>query len=82
MVVHPVNPPHLMPFVEIVPAARISPDCVTNVAKLMRDAGQVPVLLNKEIDGFVLNRLRGILLNEAWPLSEEALPLLDIYLGQ
>jgi len=77
MAVHPVNPPHLIPVVEIVPATWTSPDCITNVAKLMRDVGQVPVLLKKEIDGFVLNRLQGVLLNEAWALYEDGIASIE-----
>ena len=37
----------------------------------MTRIGQVPVRINREIEGFVLNRLQGALLNEAWALFEE-----------
>lgn len=68
---HPVNPPHLVPVVELVPAPWTDPDCVTAVRHLMTQVGQVPVSLTREVDGFVLNRLQGALLNEAWALYEE-----------
>src|SRR5690606_32679570 len=44
---------------------------VEEVSNLMHKVGQVPVRLNREIDGFVLNRLQGVLLNEAWALYED-----------
>lgn len=68
---HPVNPPHLVPVVELVPAPWTDPDCVVTTRDLMTEVGQVPVSLTREIDGFVLNRLQGALLNEAWALYEE-----------
>ena len=73
MIAHPVNPPHLVPVVELVPAPWTSPEAVETVAALMREVGQVPVRLSREIDGFVLNRLQGVLLNEAWALYEEGI---------
>ncbi|WP_174803895.1 3-hydroxyacyl-CoA dehydrogenase [Martelella limonii] len=71
MINHPVNPPHLVPVVELVPAPWTDPDCVATVRELMKEVGQVPVSLTREVDGFVLNRLQGALLNEAWALYEE-----------
>ena len=68
LVVHPVNPPHLIPVVEIVPAPWTSAETVSAADSLMRQVGQRPVLVRKEIDGFVLNRLQGALLEEAWRL--------------
>ena len=73
MIAHPVNPPHLVPVVEIVPAPWTAADGVSQVADLMREVGQVPVRLTREIDGFVLNRLQGVLLNEAWALYEDGI---------
>ncbi len=71
LVAHPVNPPHLVPVVELVPAPWTSATAVEEVSNLMHKVGQVPVRLNREIDGFVLNRLQGVLLNEAWALYED-----------
>lgn len=73
MIAHPVNPPHLVPVVEIVPAPWTRAEGVEQVAALMRAVGQVPVRLTREIDGFVLNRLQGVLLNEAWALYEDGI---------
>lgn len=73
MIAHPVNPPHLVPVVEIVPAPWTAPEAVAQVVDLMRAVEQAPVRLTREIDGFVLNRLQGVLLNEAWALYEEGI---------
>lgn len=73
LVAHPVNPPHLVPVVELVPAPWTAPEAVEIAADLMRAVDQVPVLLTREIDGFVLNRLQGVLLNEAWALYQDGI---------
>jgi L-gulonate 3-dehydrogenase len=33
--------------------------------------GQAPIVVNREIEGFILNRLQGVLLKEAWALFDE-----------
>lgn len=70
LISHPVNPPHLVPVVELVPAPWTDADAVTSTRALMEAVGQVPVSLTREIEGFVLNRLQGALLNEAWALYD------------
>lgn len=71
LIAHPVNPPHLAPVVELVPAPWTDADALEGARELMHAVGQVPVTLAREIDGFVLNRLQGALLNEAWALYDE-----------
>lgn len=71
IVAHPVNPPHLIPVVELVPAPWTDEGVVDFVADLMAGIGQKPVRLTQEIDGFVMNRLQGVMLNEAWALYED-----------
>lgn len=71
LIAHPVNPPHLVPVVELVPAPWTDMDVVTQCRALMEKVGQVAVTVNREIDGFILNRLQGALLNEAWALYSE-----------
>lgn len=71
LIVHPVNPPHLIPLVELVPAPWTDPAIVPAVRKFMNAVGQVPIVVNREVEGFILNRLQGALLNEAWALFEE-----------
>ncbi|MCX8279001.1 3-hydroxyacyl-CoA dehydrogenase [Phyllobacterium sp. 0TCS1.6C] len=71
MVVHPVNPPHLVPLVEIVPTPWTAPEEAARIRQLMGDIGQSAVSLSREIPGFVLNRLQGALLDEAFALYAE-----------
>lgn len=71
VVVHPINPPHLIPLVEIVPAPWTAPDVVARAAALMREVGQSPVMLKHEIAGFLVNRLQSAILSEAFRLIED-----------
>ena len=68
LVAHPVNPPHLVPVVELVPAPWTDPAAVARTRALMAAIGQVPVLVERETPGFILNRLQGAVLNEAFRL--------------
>lgn len=71
LIAHPVNPPYLIPVVELVPAPWTAPETVRRVRALMERVGQEPVELTREVEGFALNRLQGVLLAEAWKLVEE-----------
>ena len=77
IVAHPVNPPYLIPLVEIVPSLWTSRGSIEFTYKLMKKIGQKPIKLNKEVDGFILNRLQGALLNEAWALYRDGYASLD-----
>ncbi|MGE0221742.1 MAG: 3-hydroxyacyl-CoA dehydrogenase [Acetobacteraceae bacterium] len=68
LVAHPVNPPYLVPLVELCPAPWTDPAVVDRTRSLMHRAGQVPATVKKEMDGFALNRLQGALLAEAFRL--------------
>ena len=68
LVIHPINPPYLVPAVEIVPAPWTAPEIVERAAQTMRGAGQAPIIMKRELDGFVMNRLQGALLQEAFRL--------------
>ena len=65
LVVHPINPPHLIPAVEIVPSPWTEPNIVSTVNDLMKRCRRKTIVLNEEIDGFVVNRLQGAILEEA-----------------
>jgi L-gulonate 3-dehydrogenase len=68
LIAHPVNPPYLVPLVEICPAPWTDPAVTERTREIMVDAGQVPATVKKEVDGFALNRLQGALLAEAFRL--------------
>jgi 3-hydroxyacyl-CoA dehydrogenase len=71
LVAHPVNPPHVVPIVELSGAAWTSPETVKRARAVFESVGQVPVEVKKEIDGFLLNRLQAVLLSEAFRLVGE-----------
>jgi 3-hydroxyacyl-CoA dehydrogenase len=71
LVAHPINPPHLIPLVEIVPAPWTSPAVVDETDALMKQLGQVPIRVSREIAGFLVNRLQCAILGEAFRLVED-----------
>lgn len=73
LVAHPVNPPHLVPVVELCPGPDTRPDVMDRAEVLMRDVAQVPVRMTREIDGFILNRLQAVVLAEALSLIEQGI---------
>jgi 3-hydroxyacyl-CoA dehydrogenase len=68
LIAHPVNPPYLVPLVEICLAPWTDGAVVERSREVMTQAGQVPATVKKEVDGFALNRLQGALLAEAFRL--------------
>ena len=73
LVVHPINPPYLIPAAEVVPAPWTAPDTVSRAAAFLKAAGHAPIVMKQEIDGFVMNRLQGALLEEAFRLVADGI---------
>ena len=73
LVAHPVNPPYLIPVVELCPAPWTSPQALDAAREAMTAVGQKPVLVRREIEGFILNRLQGALLHEAFRLAKDGI---------
>jgi L-gulonate 3-dehydrogenase len=71
LVAHPVNPPHLVPVVELCGAPWTSPAVIERARAIYEEIGQVPVTVLREVEGFILNRLQGALLAEAFRLVSE-----------
>ena len=71
LVAHPVNPPYLIPLVEVSPAAFTSPDVAKRTYDLMLAVGQKPIMMKKETQGFILNRLQWALMAEAYRLVDD-----------
>jgi L-gulonate 3-dehydrogenase len=65
LVAHPINPPFVTPLVELCPAPWTDPAVVDRTHDLMRRVGQAPIRLNKEVQGFVANRMQAALLGAA-----------------
>lgn len=77
LVVHPVNPPHLVPLVEIVPSSATAPEIINQAFLIMTEVGQKPIKVRKEVPGFVLNRLQAALVNEAMSLAADGVASID-----
>jgi L-gulonate 3-dehydrogenase len=71
LVAHPVNPPHLVPLVELVGAPWTAAETMNRAKTIYESVGQVPIVVRREIDGFILNRLQAVLLSEAFRLVGE-----------
>jgi ketoreductase RED1 len=64
LVGHPFNPPHVLPLVEIVPGERTEQWAVDAAVEFYRGLGKQPVVLHKEVPGFVANRLQSAIFKE------------------
>ena len=73
LVVHPLNPPHLIPFTEVSGAPFTTDANVTRALEFMKEVGQSPIRIQREIEGFVLNRLQWSLLAEACRLVADGI---------
>jgi 3-hydroxyacyl-CoA dehydrogenase len=71
LVVHPYNPPHIMPLLELVPSPQTSQDVISRTQTFWTERGRVPIHIKKETTGFVANRLAFALLREAIHLVNE-----------
>lgn len=71
LVAHPVNPPHVVPIVELVGAPWTAPETIARARQVYESVKQVPIVVRRELEGFILNRLQGALLAEAFRLVGE-----------
>jgi 3-hydroxyacyl-CoA dehydrogenase len=71
VLVHPVLPLYLIPLVEIVGGEQTSPETVRTAYDFMKKVGKVPVLLKREVSGYIINRLQAALLREAIDLVDK-----------
>jgi len=68
---HWINPPHVMPPVEVCPGTHTSADAVEMTMRCLRDVGKRPMLLRRDVPGRIANRLHFAMLNEAIKLIDE-----------
>lgn len=71
LVAHPINPPYLVPAAELVPAPWTDATVMQRSKRFMEDCGMAPIVMQRELDGFVMNRMQGALLEEAFRLVEQ-----------
>lgn len=67
------NPPHMIPLVEVVKTKWTDPDVAKSMMGLLDGAGKTPVLVNKDVPGFIGNRLQHALWREAVSLVENGI---------
>lgn len=70
LVTHYINPPVLVPLVEVARGEDTSDETLTTVTGLLKKVGKQPVVVAKEVIGFIASRLQGALLREALWLVE------------
>lgn len=73
LVAHPLNPPHLIPAVELVPGPLTSVEAMEATTDLMKAIRQTPIRTLREVEGFIMNRLQGAILDEAFALVDQGL---------
>lgn len=71
VLVHPMVPVYLIPLVEIVGGQDTSPGTVKATDEFMKGLGKSPVVLNREVPGYIINRLQAALLREAIDLVDK-----------
>lgn len=68
---HWSNPPHLIPMIEVIPGAKTAPEVVERMAAWVRVTGHLPVLIRKDVPGFVENRVLYAVMRECVDLVEQ-----------
>jgi ketoreductase RED1 len=77
LVGHPFNPPHLVPLVEVVPGESTAPAVVDEAVAFYAALGKRPLVLRKEVPGFVANRLQSALFQECVHLVADGVVGMD-----
>ncbi|TIX56818.1 MAG: 3-hydroxyacyl-CoA dehydrogenase family protein [Mesorhizobium sp.] len=67
---HWSNPPHIIPMIEVIGGEKTAPETVATIRDLIRSIGLLPVVVKKDVPGFVENRVLYALLREAVDLVE------------
>ena len=72
IVTHPFNPVYLLPLVEVVPGAANAPEMVTRTKETLESVGMFPLVIKKEIEGHIADRLLEAVWREAlWLVKDE-----------
>jgi len=71
IIAHPFNPPHLIPLIEIVPGGQTAPQTVNKTREFMKTLGKEPILVKREVAGFVADRLQVVLDRELLNLIDD-----------
>ena len=68
LLAHWYNPPHIVPVVEVIRGSHTSDETFNLIYDLLKKAKKMPVRINKEIPGYLLNRIQIAMLRECWAL--------------
>lgn len=63
---HWFNPPQLMQLIEVVKGEKTSDETVEKIIELSKALGKTPILCKKDVRGFIVNRILGLVFNEAF----------------
>jgi len=77
LVTHPLNPPELIPLVEVVPEGRTSPASITRAVDYLRTLGRFPIVLKKAIPGYVVGRISAAVWRECIDLVLQGIISVD-----
>jgi len=70
---HPMLPVHLIPLVEVVGGELTSQNTVKATSEFLLKIGKTPVVLNKEVPGYIVNRFQAAVLREAIDLVDKGI---------
>src|SRR5262249_56177721 len=68
---HGSNPPHIIPMIEVIAGKETSPQTVTWMVDTIKGLGLLPVVVKKDVAGFVENRILYALLRECVDLVDQ-----------
>ena len=71
LLAHPCLPVHLIPLVEIAGGKETSSETLRSAYEFMERLGKVPVILNREVPGYIVNRFQAALVREAIDLVDK-----------
>ena len=73
LVTHWFNPPHIVPAVEVVGSPATSEETIVTMVDLLRRAGKLPIRINQELPGFLVNRIQIAIKREVWDLYDRGI---------
>jgi 5-formyl-3-hydroxy-2-methylpyridine 4-carboxylic acid 5-dehydrogenase len=68
---HWSNPPHIIPMIEVIPGEKTAPGVVTSMVEVIRRTGHLPIVIRKDVSGFVENRVLYAVMRECLDLVEQ-----------
>jgi 3-hydroxybutyryl-CoA dehydrogenase len=77
LVTHPLNPPELIPLIEVVPEARTSAASIDRAAQYLRALGRFPIVLKKAVPGYVVGRVAAAVWRECIDLVVQGVVSVD-----